>query len=419
MNSFPQTIKLYDADAYQTSFSTDLLSLSEAGTVDSVPQYYAVFAATLFFPEEGGQSPDRGTVTLTSDGISCKFLVSDVQIKGGIITHTLIPDSEPDVQTAPEMFRLFGGGTSFHVSGAIDWEHRFSNMQQHSGEHIFSGIVHRMFGYDNVGFHLSDQTVTMDYNGPLTEEEVRMLELETNRAITANVPIIARYPSAEELADLDYRSKKEINGAIRIVTVEGYDVCACCAPHVARTGEIGFLKVLRVQSYKGGVRLTILCGFRALHCFTEKQTVLSALCTQLSTGEEQLSDSIAKMKATIGSLKYELSGAQRSYLSLLVTTLPKEQQNVLLFESSLEQSVARELLNSLVQSHPGYCGFFLGDDTKGYQFLIASSQKNCAELAARMRTALNAKGGGPATMIQGSTSSDRAAIEAYFEALID
>ena len=232
------TEKLYDQDAYAVEFDAKVLSCEAYHDKDE-SGYHVVLDRTLFFPEEGGQSPDKGTI----NGIE----VTDVQIKKDVVTHSLKEPLAVDE----------------NVHGKIDWTHRFNNMQQHSGEHIFSGIVHSRFGYDNVGFHLSDNIVTMDFNGVLTADEVKEIETAVNDVIVKNLPVEITYPAKEELAALDYRSKIEIEGQVRIVTIPGVDVCACCAPHVKRTGEIGTLNVQSLSNYKGGVRISILSGFRA------------------------------------------------------------------------------------------------------------------------------------------------------------
>ena len=183
------------------------------------------------------------------------------------------------------------------VHGIIDWTHRFNNMQQHSGEHIFSGIVHSRFGYDNVGFHLSDNIVTMDFNGVLTTDEVREVETAVNEVIVKNLPVEITYPSKEELKTLDYRSKIEIEGQVRIVTIPGVDVCACCAPHVKKTGEIGMLNVQSLSNYKGGVRISILSGFRALEEERKKSQVISSISGTLSANQELLPELVEKLKS--------------------------------------------------------------------------------------------------------------------------
>lgn len=248
------TKKLYDLDAYATEFDATVISCEKAEE-NGAAVYYVVLDQTLFFPEEGGQSPDKGTLG------ECN--VMDVQIKGDVITHTLDAPLKP--------------GAAVH--GILNWSHRFYNMQQHSGEHIFSGIVHKKFGYDNVGFHLSDAIVTMDFNGILTEQDAAEVEYEVNEVIVKNLPVQVTFPSREELAVLDYRSKIEIEGQVRIVTIPGVDVCACCAPHVRQTGEIGMLKVMSVQNHRGGVRISMLCGFRALEAFRQKDQIVTAVAS--------------------------------------------------------------------------------------------------------------------------------------------
>lgn len=380
-----ETIRLYDADAYAVDFEATVISCEKIQKKKEI-SYEVILDRTLFFPEEGGQSPDMGQVG--------GHEVQDVQIHKGIITHTLKEPLEPGSR----------------VSGKVDWIHRFYNMQQHSGEHIFSGIVHTRFGYDNVGFHLSDQIVTLDFNGPMTAEEVASVEFAANEAIIQNIAIGVSYPSKEELKKLSYRSKKEIEGQVRIVTIPGYDVCACCAPHVGRTGEIGMLKVMNLQNYKGGVRISILCGFRALQAFREKNEVVAGLMNLLTTGQDKLMESVSRMKNTNAQLSSQLAVAKKDLLSQKLQKIPEEQKNVLLFEQGLDAFIARNAVNTLMQKHSGLCGIFSGSDEEGYTFIIGSSQYDCRKIAASMRQTLNARGGGSSQMIQGSVKADSDAI---------
>lgn len=378
--SIKETIQLYNADAYATEFEAVVLSCEEL-TDKKGTTYAVVLDQTLFFPEEGGQSPDKGVIN--------DITVCDVQIKKDVITHYL----EKPLNVGE------------NVKGVIDWNHRFFNMQQHSGEHIFSGIVHERFGYDNVGFHLSDQIVSMDFSGVLTQEEIDAVEWSVNEVITKNVEIQISYPSKEELAQMDYRSKIEIEGQVRIVTIPGYDVCACCAPHVKRTGEIGMLKVMSVQNYKGGVRVTILCGFRALTAFREKAQVVSELMGVLTTGQEKLVDTVSKLKNNNQNLSYQLAVAKQTLLQQKVADLPVEQKDVVLFESGIEAQVMRNVINQLMETHPGICGIFSGSDEEGYSFIIGSKEVDCKVLAGTLREKLGARGGGSPQMIQGSVTA--------------
>lgn len=381
-----KTVRLYDQDAYATEFEAEVLACEEVEKKEK-KVYQVWLDQTLFFPEEGGQSPDMGTI----DGIK----VLDVQIKDEVITHTL---------AAP-----LAVGTT--VKGVVDWKHRFYNMQQHSGEHIFSGIVHNRFGYDNVGFHLSDSIVTMDFNGVITAEDIEEIETEVNQAIIENIPVEVSYPTKEELKVLEYRSKIEIEGQVRIVTIPGYDVCACCAPHVRRTGEIGMLKVMNVQSYKGGVRISILCGFRALEAFRQKADIITELMAQFSTNQEALVENVTKLKNTNQTMKNQLASAKQELMEYKVAAIPEDSENAILFESDLDTPVVRNVVNGLVEQFTGICAVFVGNDESGYQFIVGSKNKDCRAIAAALREKLSARGGGSDKMIQGSVAASQLQIE--------
>ena len=381
-----KTVRLYDQGAYATEFEAEVLACEEVEKKEK-KVYQVWLDQTLFFPEEGGQSPDMGTI----DGIK----VLDVQIKDEVITHTL---------AAP-----LAVGTM--VKGVVDWKHRFYNMQQHSGEHIFSGIVHNRFGYDNVGFHLSDSIVTMDFNGVITAEDIEEIETEVNQAIIENIPVEVSYPTKEELKVLEYRSKIEIEGQVRIVTIPGYDVCACCAPHVRRTGEIGMLKVMNVQSYKGGVRISILCGFRALEAFRQKADIITELMAQFSTNQEALVENVTKLKNTNQTMKNQLASAKQELMEYKVAAIPEDSENAILFESDLDTPVVRNVVNGLVEQFTGICAVFVGNDESGYQFIVGSKNKDCRAIAAALREKLSARGGGSDKMIQGSVAASQLQIE--------
>lgn len=395
--SMTETIKLYDMDAYATEFEADIISCEPNKADDK--QFDIILNQTLFFPEEGGQSPDMG--------ILGGYRVVDVQIKNGVITHT-VETSAGDCCEVEKEAELAAG---VHVQGKIDWQHRFYNMQQHSGEHIFSGIVHSRFGFENVGFHLSDSVVTMDFSGVLSPEDIAEVEHEVNVAISKNIPIEVTYPSRDELAQLEYRSKIEIEGQVRIVTVPGYDVCACCAPHVKRTGEIGMLKVMNYQNYKGGIRVSILCGFRALEAFRQKCDIISELMGIFTTNQEAIVDNVIKLKAVNQSLKSELGTAKSALLDYKVAELPTDTDNAVLFECGIDTNTARNCVNALVEKYSGFSAFFMGNDEEGYSFIIGSKNADCNIVAAVLRNKLGARGGGKPVMVQGSVKAAKSEIE--------
>lgn len=374
-----KTKAIYYEDAYIQEFTATVLSC-EQGKNGS---FLVVLDRTAFFPESGGQSSDIGTIADAT--------VSHVSIRDDIITHVL--DKELTV-----------GST---VTGKIDWQHRFSNMQQHTGEHIFSGIVHSRFGYENVGFHLSDSEVTMDYSGVLTDSDIKDIELAVNQAIWENVDVKCEYPSKEALEQIDYRSKKELTGDIRIVTVTGYDVCACCAPHVRKTGEIGFLKVVSCQNYKGGVRVSILCGKRALEYVSFQQSIVGELTALLTTGADKLTASVKKLSDDNYAIKGQLSEAREKLLGYELESIDKNLKNVFLIkDAGLDGNLMRNTVNALTAEHPGYCGVFSGDDASGYKYIVATAgpEGDARNVQNMLREEFGAKGGGSKAMVQGSMS---------------
>ncbi|MCR5671995.1 MAG: alanyl-tRNA editing protein [Butyrivibrio sp.] len=377
-----KTRELYYEDAYIKSFQAKVVSCSEG----KKGGFEIILDETCFFPEEGGQTSDVG-ILKTADGRAVK--VSHVSIREGIVIH------ETD-EAAKE------GDT---VYGEIDWDHRFSNMQQHTGEHIFSGIVSSRFGFDNVGFHLSDSEVTMDYSGVLSPEDIHDIEMAVNRAIWENIPVKCEFPDADTLKDMPYRSKKELTGDVRIVTIPGYDMCACCAPHVARTGEIGILKVVGLQNYKGGVRVNILCGKRALEAICAEHDVVGSLMGMLTTSADRLVTSVQKQADENKSLKLKLSETEDRLIPYELAQIDPELSDVFLVKSGdTSQGTIKKIVNALVSGHDGYCGVFSGSDTEGYRYMImtGSAGKDLKALQERLKNGFNARGGGNNAMIQGS-----------------
>ena len=246
-------IKLYENDSYIKNFSATVISCEEKDGA-----FLVVLDKTAFFPEGGGQDADKGVI----NGIE----VFDVQIKDDIIYHKLEKNLEI-------------GAT---VECSIDWDTRFSRMQNHTGEHIVSGLINIIFGYNNVGFHMNDSLVTFDVDGPLTDDDIKLVEKKANQAIYANNSINAIYPTPEELDNYDYRSKLDITEGVRLVEIENTDLCACCAPHVAKTGEVGIIKIISYIPYKKGTRIEMLCGSLALEDYQNLHITNKAIMNMLS-----------------------------------------------------------------------------------------------------------------------------------------
>lgn len=379
--------KLFYEDTHLLDFEavvTDCQSLKDS--------YRIVLDRTAFFPEEGGQPADTGTL----NGLP----VRDVSIREDIIYHHM--DTPLDIGTK--------------VTGHVDWDRRFDFMQQHSGEHIISGLVHKHYGFTNVGFHLGLTEVTLDFDGSIGMDALREIEAEANSIVYKNLPVKAYFPDRDSLQTMEYRSKIEIEGAVRIVEIPGVDVCACCAPHVDKTGEIGLIKITGVQSHRGGVRINILCGQRALKDYSTKQDSVNALSALLSAKPELVVEAVKKLledglkqKETINTLAGQL-------LQIQVASLPEPSAcpNPILFVELSNPIAIRNTVNELTCKYPGYCGIFNGNDVSGYSFIIGSSSSDCRTLAARLRETFGAKGGGTAPMIQGSVQTTKEQLIAFF-----
>ena len=425
------TEKIYYSDAYAKEFDAVVQACAPipgTGTDDTPLRYAVVLDRTAFFPEEGGQSPDRGSLTAqklssespvtsadTSDtgtGNMITARVLDVQIREGIITHITDAPFEP--------------GTAVH--GMLDFHHRFSNMQQHSAEHLFSGLVWSRLGLTNVGFHLSDTEVTMDYSGPISEADAAALELAVNQIIWQSIESRQEFPTSEELAAYLYRSKTAIEGQVRLIIFPGIDICACCAPHVARTGEIGVFRVLSVQSHRGGVRIHMLAGERAFRYLIQENATLNEAARSLSTSTDQVPGRIEKLRTDLSEAKHQLSEARLALLLKETEAIPASQQHVCLFTEDLEESVLREAVNQLMAKHAGVCGIFNGNNAgtnnSGYRYVIGSSSDTAKTQKAdsvvlsmqnRMKEVLQARGGGRPPMIQGQVQASEAEIRALFE----
>jgi alanyl-tRNA synthetase len=379
-----RTRKLYYEDAYKTEFSALVVS-ADAGDV--------VLDRTAFFPEEGGQSSDIGELG--------GFRVADVKIKGGEIHH-LLEDCTVSFEKGTE------------ISGRIDWRHRFSNMQQHSGEHIFSGLVHSTYGFDNVGFHLSDNEVTLDFNGVIGPDGIRDIERRANEIIFRNIPSEIRFLSGEEAKTAEYRSKIDLDDEIRVVTYPGVDACACCAPHVALTGEIGCLKVVGLQNYKGGIRVSILCGMRAMEVFFHDRDILEKTANYLSNSTDEVYHLVVKARTELAETKAALAEAAKKLVQVRIDQIPAGDGNAVLFEESLDAGAMRSAVNSLVQKKNGFCGVFAGSDADGYRYVIGKQGGDARTINNELREKFGARGGGKPEMVQGSVTASRADIETLF-----
>lgn len=376
------TRKLYYENSHQKEFTATVINCEA-----SMDAYRICLDQTAFFPEGGGQAGDCGFLN------TCE--VFDTREKDGIIWHYTRVPIEP--------------GTT--VTGQIDWAKRFDRMQQHSGEHIVSGLVHKHFHYNNVGFHLGDTEVTLDFDGPITKEDLKKIEQEANEALWNNLPIEITYPSKEELKSLHYRSKIEIQGQVRIVTIPGIDVCACCAPHVSLTGEIGLIKLTGVQSHRGGVRIHLLAGKRALSDYGEKERSIKAISVLLSAKEEDAPKAVERLKQENFNLVGQIIQLQKTLIEQKAALVPEGTKDIAFFEKDLDNNTAREFVNLLTRRCTGIACVFTGNDTTGYRYILGSSQEDVRPLCKKLNETFQGKGGGKPEMVQGSLNGAAKAIQ--------
>ncbi|MBE6753671.1 MAG: hypothetical protein E7559_04870 [Ruminococcaceae bacterium] len=377
------TEKLYDADSGMREFSARVLSCEA-----QKKGWTVVLDRTAFFPEGGGQPGDTGTL----GGVR----VTDTRIKDGIIYHYTESPLEQDTS----------------VTGVIDWEQRFRRMQNHSGEHIVSGTIHRLFGYNNVGFHMGSEDVTIDIDGPMTEENIREVERLANRTVCENVSIIARYPDGEELKTLEYRSKLDLTENVRIVTIEGCDMCACCAPHVARTGEIGIIKLLDFGSYKGGVRIHMLCGYDALEDYERRCDATRRLSALLSAKQGEVAEAAERLAGELSACKQELARLRKTYIDMRAKEIAPTDGDICIVEQDLTREDMQRLADAAADKCGGLCAVFSGSDAAGYSYVIVSRHDDLTALRGRINELLKGKGGGSKEMLSGKAGCTRSEAEA-------
>ena len=379
------TERLYLADAYTAAFDARVLSCAPAGD-----GYAVVLDRTAFFPEGGGQGGDRGRIG--------EAAVTNTVERGGEILH-LVRTPVPAGEVLP---------------CEIDFALRYARMQCHSGEHIVSGLVHSLYGYNNVGFHLGDEEMTVDYDGVLDDAAQRAVELAANRAVFENIAVRAFFPTPAEAAALDYRSKLDIAEGLRLVEIPGYDLCACCAPHVARTGEVGIIKLLDSVHYKGGVRIRMLCGVRALLDYQAKFAAARQISAALSAKQGEIPAAVERLCGALDAERRASAALRRALADRIAAAVPQTAGDFCVFEPLLDTGAMRTLAAAGAAKCGGVFAVFAGDDARGYNYAAASETVNMRDRAKQMNDALSGRGGGNAQMICGSVTACRVTIEAYF-----
>ncbi len=379
------TEKLYYKDAYIKEFAARVLSAEKQGDFFDV-----VLDRTAFFPEEGGQTADRGYIA--------DVRVLDVKEENLIIHH--LCDSCPSVGA--------------EVKCRIEFEERFEKMQCHTAEHILCGIIHKKYGFENVGFHLSDDEVVFDIDGVLTKKELEEICREANRAVYENREVRAYFPSTDELSDLNYRSKLDLSENVRIVDIDGYDSCACCAPHVSRCGEIGLIMIINSEKHRGGTRIYMLAGRRAERDYAERIEVARRISALTSEPQKTIDEAVDKLAKENEKLRQNIKIAKLKEAELRAKMLGKKDGNAVVLIPDFTIPELIEFSNFALESVGGILVSLSGTDGD-FKYVISSRTADVRALAKEINSSLSGRGGGKPEMIQGSFSASLEEIKAYFE----
>ena len=378
--------ELFYRDEYAREFDADVISCQKGKK-----GYEVALSDTAFYPEGGGQPADRGTLGQVN--------VLDVKRRNGEILHITDAPLEPGMT----------------VHGVLDWERRFDHMQQHSGEHILSGVVHAQFGYDNVGFHMNDEVVTVDFNGPITWEEAMELEDKVNAYIWTDAESRELYPSEEELKAMDYRSKIELKGKVRLVEYPGADLCACCGTHVAHTGEIGLMKILSVSRHKDGVRMEMLFGGRAMKDYDRKHLLNTEFSCRLSSKPYETGEALQRVLDEMNAMKFRMQAMNERYYAMRATSIPVGEPVIFFNEPGMSMVEIRKFCDYLISTGKVKTAMIISPkDKESVNYVMGSADLNMRDVGKLLNEELHGRGGGRPEMVQGSFQAEAEAVEQAF-----
>lgn len=382
-----KTEKLYYENSYLSEFDAYVIEC-----VKKDDHFEILLNRTCFFPESGGQESDTGYID--------KNRVYYVEIRDDLIYHYC----KEEISTGKE------------CRCCIDFEKRYSNMQNHTGEHIISGIASGMFGCNNVGFHLSE-TVTVDFDVELSGKEIEILEIESNKAVCRCLQVTTSFPSLEEQNNIKYRSKIEINENLRLVSIEGVDVCACCAPHVKNTGEIGIIKILSSYKHRGGTRINLLCGNAAVKDLIIKNRVLKEISDKLRVKPNEAADAFNNILTEISRLKSENNQIRKELRALMQNDVNDSGEEIIFFADKSEEKELNKISRELNRKYSKICYIFSGEDSTGYSYIISINNPDAdlKDIVSDFNSSLNGVGGGKGSFFRGRVAATRAAIEKYIK----
>ena len=375
------TQKLYYEDQYIKNFTANVVSC-----VKGERGYEVILDKTAFFPEGGGQPGDVGF------------------IGGAEVIDT--------VENGDDVVHICASEVGGEVECGIDFERRFLFMQQHTGEHIFLGAVHKMCGVDNVGFHMGESGITVDLSDVVTPEQLEEAERTANKAVYKNLPVKAIYPADCELANYDYRSKKEIKGQVRLISIDGVDLCACCGTHVAFTGEVGVIKVISSMNYKKGVRVTLQIGEKALDDYREKNKNVLAISNLLKAKADEIVPAVERVMAQLHEERVKYNNLKKEIFAY--KTAAYSGRECCVFDDGGSSDDAR-IFSDMLAENVEIAAVFSGDDENGYKYAVTSRNTDVREIGKKMNAVLGARGGGKPEMIQGSVAAKKDEIEKFWK----
>lgn len=360
------TEELFYKDLYANEF------IATVTNVENINNYFEItLDKTLFYPEGGGQYGDSGYIN--------DIKVVDTYEKNNYIVH--------------KTYKPLNIGEQ--VYGKLDFQRRYQNMQTHSGEHIVSGIINKLFGYNNVGFHMNDNIATMDYDGYISPEQLENIELQCNKVIADNLPIIEHIYENSNLCKYNYRSKKEINTKIRIIEIPGIDMCACCGTHTKSCSEIGLIHFISCIKYKSGCRITAVIGNNALKYLLKLQNSISYICNKLSSNLENVETSINNIIDNNSILKSNIVGANRRIASLLIDKLVEDNKCLHLHNCNLDMDNLIFMSNNIELNNYEY--LILESDNK----ILIKSKNDISNILTILKDKNIISGGGKSNIITG------------------
>ena len=379
-----ETKKLFYVNPHLSRFSARVLSCEE-----TEKGFEVILEETAFYPEGGGQAADTGIL----GGVR----VLDVRERGDAIVHFC--DSS-----------LTAGDT---VEGIIDYDLRFDRMQQHTGEHIVSGLINARWGWHNTGFHMGTESTTIDFDGVIPAEELPVIEALANEAVWKNLAVNCWVPSPEELPSVTYRTKRALPWPVRIVQVPGYDSCACCGTHVTHTGEVGLIKLFSAVPFRGGTRIEMACGKRALAILNSAYEQNRQVSQAFSAKIQETGEAARKMNEVLAAQKYRITGLEKQIFAGIATSYAGK-GDVLHFEEGIDNVAVRELADAIAEHCGGTAAVFSGSDEAGYAFCLVTRTGDLRQQVKDMTRALNGRGGGKPICQQGRVQAVKAEIEAFF-----